>query len=204
MTAARPLSPWPRRALAGCENIPAWGPSLRPRCWCRMRLLKAPFGAAAARYIVIGDPFAPNWTIENPASPTTTTSWPCATRRCTAAAAARRVRVFAAGRAGRPAGFGAYEVVRWQQMGIESGRPFAQRVAYGEGAAGAAGAARDVVNSAPLSRGASVPIIFQFDSSVPVSRCRLQASLNLATPVGLPVQGAPIAGTTNRKRTWTA
>ena len=48
---------------------------------------------------------------------------------------------------GQP-GFGAYEVVNWQ-TGIDSGRPFAQRVAYGEVRLVRLQPPRDVANSAP-------------------------------------------------------
>lgn len=139
--------------LAGCESMPAkeWG--LLPAAGLLVQdagLLKAPFGAAAVAAYIVTDPFAPNWTIEESRQSDDHYIMALRHKAMHSGGGGEARQVFArraAQLAGQP-GFGAYEVVRWQ-TGIESGRPFAQRVAYGEVRLVRLVPPRDVANSAP-------------------------------------------------------
>ncbi len=95
--------------------------------------LKVPMIAAAVAAYVVIDPLAPNWTIEE--SRQSDERYILALRHKAihngGDGEARQVFSRRAAQLAGQAGFGAYEVVSWQ-TGIDSSRPFAQRVAYGE------------------------------------------------------------------------
>lgn len=139
--------------LAGCESLPSKDWALLPAAGLLVKdagLFKAPMGAAAVAVYVVTDPFAPNWTIEESRQSDDHYIVALRHKAMHSGGGGEARQVFArraAQLAGQP-GFGAYEVVRWH-TGIESGRPFAQRVAYGELRLVRLVPPRDVANSAP-------------------------------------------------------
>ena len=95
--------------------------------------LKMPMIAGAVVFYIVLDPLAPNWTIEESRQADDRYILALRHKAIHNGGDGEARQVFtrrAAQLAGQP-GFGAYEVLTWQQ-GIESSRPFAQRVAYGE------------------------------------------------------------------------
>ena len=139
--------------LAGCEHLPAKEWALLPAGALLLSdatLLKAPVAAAGLAFYVVSDPFAPNWVIEEARQSDERYLLALRHKAVHSGGGGEARQVFArraAQLAGQP-GFGAYEVVNWQ-TGIDSGRPFAQRVAYGEVRLVRLQPPRDVANSAP-------------------------------------------------------
>ena len=122
--------------LAGCSNAPAKDWALLPAGFFMASdagYLKLPMIAAAVAVYVVMDPLAPNWTIEEARQ--ADDRYLIALRHKAVhnggGGEARQVFARRAAQLGAQPGFGGYEIVSWQQ-GIESTRPFAQRVAYGE------------------------------------------------------------------------
>ncbi len=95
--------------------------------------LMMPVIAGAVVFYLVLDPLAPNWTIEESRQGEDRYLLALRHKAIHNGGDGEARQVFsrrAAQLAGQP-GFGAYEVLTWQQ-GIESSRPFARRVAYGE------------------------------------------------------------------------
>lgn len=138
---------------AGCDSMPAkeWG--LAPASVLLLQdagMLKAPVLAAGAAFYIVADPFAPNWVIEE--TRRADDHYVMALRHKAVHSGgdgeARQVLTRRAAQLAAQPGFGAYEIVNWQ-TGIDSGRPFAQRVAFGEVRLLRLVAPKDVANSAP-------------------------------------------------------
>lgn len=88
--------------------------------------------AGVAAYAVL-DPLAPNWNLQEARLAEERYRLVLRMKAVHSGGAGEAYQIFlrrAEQLAGQP-GFGAYEVTRWQE-GIESNRPFAQRVAYGD------------------------------------------------------------------------
>ncbi|RTL27992.1 MAG: hypothetical protein EKK49_16420 [Rhodocyclaceae bacterium] len=84
-------------------------------------------------FYIVSDPFAPNWSIEEARQGDDRYLLALRLKAIHSGGDGEARQVFtrrAAQLAGQP-GFTSYEVVSWQE-GLESTRPFAQRVAYGE------------------------------------------------------------------------
>lgn len=96
-------------------------------------LLKLPVAAAALAFYVVADPLAPNWVVEEarPADDHYILAMRMKAVHSGGDGEARQVFARHAARLAAQPGFGGYEVLTWQ-TGIESARPFARRVAYGE------------------------------------------------------------------------
>lgn len=95
--------------------------------------LNASMLAGALIFYVVSDPFAPNWTIEEARRGEDRYVLALRLKAIHSGGDGEARQVFnrrATQLAGQP-GFSAYEVMSWQE-GLESTRPFAQRVAYGE------------------------------------------------------------------------
>lgn len=95
--------------------------------------LKLPMAAAALAFYVVADPLAPNWVVEEarPADDRYILAMRMKAVHSGGDGEARQVFTRHASRLAAQPGFGAYEVLAWQ-TGIDSTRPFARRVAYGE------------------------------------------------------------------------
>lgn len=95
--------------------------------------LKLPMAAAALTFYVVADPLAPNWVVEEarPADGHYLLALRMKAVHSGGDGEARQVFTRHAARLAAQPGFGAYEVLAWQ-TGIDSSRPFARRVAYGE------------------------------------------------------------------------
>ena len=96
-------------------------------------LLKLPVAAAALAFYVVADPLAPNWVVEEarPADDHYILAMRMKAVHSGGDGEARQVFTRHAARLAAQPGFGSYEVLAWQ-TGIDSARPFARRVAYGE------------------------------------------------------------------------
>lgn len=95
--------------------------------------LKMPLVASAAVLYLVMDPLAPNWTIQEARQGEDRYMLALRLKAVHSGGDGEARQVFArraAQLAGQP-GYRAYEVMSWQE-GLESSRPFAQRVAYGE------------------------------------------------------------------------
>lgn len=139
--------------LAACDSMPAkeWG--LLPAGVLLAQdagALKAPMGAAALAFYIVADPLAPNWTIEEVRESDDHYFLSLRHKAIHSGGGGEARQVFgrrAAQLAAQP-GFGSYQIVKWES-GIDSGRPFAQRVAFGEIRLVRLVAPKDVANSAP-------------------------------------------------------
>ncbi len=122
--------------LAGCGSTPSKEWALLPAAALvasNAGYLKAPMVAGAVIFYVVSDPFAPNWNIEEARQGEDRYLLALRLKAIHSGGDGEARQVFmrrAAQLAGQP-GFRAYEVISWQE-GLESTRPFAQRVAYGE------------------------------------------------------------------------
>ena len=95
--------------------------------------LKLPVAAAALAFYVVSDPLAPNWVVEEARAADDRYILALRMKAVVSGGDGEARQVFtrhAARLAARP-GFAGYEEIAWQ-TGIDSGRPFARRVAYGE------------------------------------------------------------------------
>lgn len=122
--------------LAGCGSTPTQDWLLVPAVAAVASdagYLKMPLVASAAVLYLVMDPLAPNWTIQEVRQGEDRYTLALRLKAIHSGGDGEARQVFtrrAAQLAGQP-GFGAYEVVSWQE-GVESTRPFAQRVAYGQ------------------------------------------------------------------------
>ena len=122
--------------LAGCSSTPPKEWLLAPAAVLMASdagYLKAPMLAGALIFYVVSDPFAPNWSIEEARQGEDRYLLALRLKAIHSGGDGEARQVFkrrAAQLAGQP-GFSTYEVISWQE-GLESTRPFAQRVAYGE------------------------------------------------------------------------
>ena len=137
MKPPRLLSALALALLAGCSTAPPWQDWLAlPPALVLVSdagLLKPPVGAAAVAFYVVADPLAPNWVVEEarPADDHYILAMRMKAVHNGGDGEARQVFTRHAARLAAQPGFGAYEVLAWQ-TGIDSARPFARRVAYGE------------------------------------------------------------------------
>jgi len=122
--------------LAACSNAPSKDWALLPAGFFMASdagYVKLPMISAAVALYVVMDPLAPNWTIEEARQ--ADDRYAIALRHKAVhnggGGEARQVFARRAAQLAAQPGFAGYEIVSWQQ-GIESNRPFAQRVAYGE------------------------------------------------------------------------
>jgi hypothetical protein len=122
--------------LAGCGTTPSQDWLLVPAVAAVASdagYLKMPLVASAAVLYLVMDPLAPNWTIQEARQGEDRYTLALRLKAVHSGGDGEARQVFsrrAAQLAGQP-GFGAYEVMSWQE-GVESSRPFARRVAYGE------------------------------------------------------------------------
>lgn len=121
--------------LAGCAATPKdWGLGAAVAAVASDAgyLTMPPLAGAAVVYLVM-DPFAPNWTIEE--VQTAEGRYRLALRlkdlHSGGEGEARQVFLRRAAQLALQPGYGGYELTGWQE-GVESSRPFARRVAFGE------------------------------------------------------------------------
>lgn len=123
-------------ALGACGSTPAKDWALWPAGVLMASdagYLNASMLAAGVIFYVVSDPSAPNWKIEEARQGDDRYLLALRMKAIHSGGAGEARQVFmrrVAQLAGQP-GFGAYEVLSWQE-GLESTRPFAQRVAFGE------------------------------------------------------------------------
>ncbi|WP_139379396.1 hypothetical protein [Zoogloea sp. LCSB751] len=123
-------------ALAACGSTPAKEWALLPAGILMASdagYLNASMLAAGVIFYVVSDPFAPNWSIEEARQGDDRYLLALRLKAIHSGGDGEARQVFkrrAAQLAGQP-GFASYEVISWQE-GLESTRPFAQRVAFGE------------------------------------------------------------------------
>ncbi len=123
--------------LAGCSTAPSGQDWLGLPAGLVMASdaghLKLPVAAAALAFYVVSDPLAPNWIVEEARAADDRYILALRMKAVISGGDGEARQVFtrhAARLAARP-GFSGYEELAWQ-TGIDSGRPFARRVAYGE------------------------------------------------------------------------
>lgn len=123
-------------SLAACSSTPPKEWALGPAAVLMASdagYLNASMLAGALIFYIVSDPFAPNWSIEEARQGDDRYLLALRLKAIHSGGDGEARQVFkrrAAQLAGQP-GFSSYEVISWQE-GLESTRPFAQRVAYGE------------------------------------------------------------------------
>lgn len=122
--------------VSGCGSAPSKESVLLPAGFflaADAGYIKLPMLSAAAALYVVMDPLAPNWTIEEARQADDRYLIALRHKAVHSGGGGEARQVFArrAAQLGRQPGFEGYEIVSWEQ-GIESNRPFAQRVAFGE------------------------------------------------------------------------
>ena len=137
MTPRRLLPALTLALLAGCSTAPPGQDWLALPAGLVLAsdagLLKLPVAAAALAFYVVSDPLAPNWIVEEARAADDRYILALRMKAVISGGDGEARQVFtrhAARLAARP-GFSGYEELAWQ-TGIDSGRPFARRVAYGE------------------------------------------------------------------------
>lgn len=137
MTPRRLLPTLSLALLAGCSTAPPGQDWLALPAGLVLAsdagLLKLPVAAAALAFYVVSDPLAPNWIVEEARAADDRYILALRMKAVISGGDGEARQVFtrhAARLAARP-GFSGYEELAWQ-TGIDSGRPFARRVAYGE------------------------------------------------------------------------
>lgn len=127
---------WLMLLLGGCSSTPSRDWLLVPAVAVAASdagYLKIPILASAAVFYLVMDPLAPNWSIQEARQSEDRYMLALRMKAVHSGGAGEAHQVFArraAQLAGQP-GYGSYEVLSWQE-GLESSRPFSQRVAYGE------------------------------------------------------------------------